>query len=94
MLHRMYSIQQKHEIAKYARMHRVRPAASDFGIPRKNVQHWSHKRLDELKGRGRKHRKGQGPKITSKPRWQSPKLILDSKRLTEGHKSSSGTITL
>jgi len=44
------SVQQKHKVAEYARMHgvRVRPAAAHFGIPRKNVQHWCHERLDEL----------------------------------------------
>ena len=64
MLHRMYSIQQKRKVAEYARMHGMRPAAAYFGIPRKNVQRWRHERLDELKGGGRKHRKGQGRKIT------------------------------
>ena len=58
VMHRMYSLRQKVKVADYARMHGVRPAAAHFGIARRNVQRWLHDRVDELKGKGRKNRKG------------------------------------
>ena len=52
------------KVAENVRMHGVRPAAAHFRISRKNIQHWRHERLDYIKGRQRKHWKGQGQKLT------------------------------
>ena len=64
VIHRMYSLPQKLKVADYARMHGIRPAAVHFGIARRNIQRWLRDRVDEVKGKGRKNRKGQGRKLT------------------------------
>ncbi len=64
VIHRMNSLRQKQKVADYARMHGVRPAAAHFGMHRKNIQRWLRERIEEVKGKKRKNRKGQGRKIS------------------------------
>ena len=45
-------------------MHGVRPTAVHFGIALKNIQRWLRERVDEVKGKKRKNRKGQVRKLT------------------------------
>lgn len=52
-------------------------AAAHFCTPRKNIQQWLQERMDEMKGRKKKNRKGQWRKISH------PKELNDSNSIQQ-----------
>ena len=64
------------KVADYARMHRVRPAATHFGIVRKNVQRWLHERVEKVKGRGRIEKEKAKAHLPQRNGWQDLTMVF------------------